>query len=60
VPSQKNPTSASPGSTSTTGKSVVTNLQAIAVRLTLDKTITIRSIYIPPNHQLQFQELINF
>jgi hypothetical protein len=33
-----------------------TNLQAIAVRLTHDKTIT---IYIPPNYQLQSQELID-
>jgi hypothetical protein len=36
-----------------------TTLQAIAVRLTLDKTISICSIYIPPNYQLQFQELMN-
>jgi hypothetical protein len=36
-----------------------TNLQAVAVRLTLDKNITICSIYIPPNYQLQSQELIN-
>ena len=30
-----------------------TNLQAIAVRLSLNKTITLCSIYIPPNYQLQ-------
>ena len=30
-----------------------TNLQAIAVRLTLAKTITICSIYLPPNQQVQ-------
>jgi hypothetical protein len=36
-----------------------TNLQAIAVQLSLNKTITLCSIYIPPNYQLQSQEIIN-
>jgi endonuclease/exonuclease/phosphatase (EEP) superfamily protein YafD len=36
-----------------------TNLQATAVRLSLNKTITLCSIYVPPNYQLQSQELIN-
>ena len=36
-----------------------TNLQATAVRLSLNKTITLCSIYIPPNYQLQSYELIN-
>ena len=36
-----------------------TNLQAIAIRLSLDKTITLCSVYIPPNHQVQTQELTN-
>ena len=33
------------------------NLQAIAVRLTSFKTLTICSLYIPPSHRLCFQDL---
>jgi hypothetical protein len=37
----------------------MTNFQAVAVRLSLNKTITLCSIYIPPNYQLQAQEITN-
>jgi hypothetical protein len=37
----------------------VFNLQAAAVRLSLNKTITLCSIYTPPNYQLQAQEITN-
>ena len=33
-----------------------TNLQAFAIRLSLHKTITVRSVYIPPNYKLQPRE----
>ena len=36
-----------------------TNLQAVAVRLSLYKTITLCSIYIPPKFQLQSFDLTN-
>ena len=34
-----------------------TNLQAVAVRLSLHRTITLCSVYIPPNYKLQPREL---
>ena len=36
---------------------IVTNLQAVAVSVTLDKEITICSVYIPPNFQLETEHL---
>ena len=39
--------------------SLKTNLQAVAVRRSLNKTITLCSIYVPPNFQLQAQEITN-
>ncbi len=34
-----------------------TDLQAVAVRITLDKTITLCSIYIPPNSAISLAQL---
>ena len=34
-----------------------TDLQAVAVRMSLDKTITLCSVYIPPNSTLSLQQL---
>jgi endonuclease/exonuclease/phosphatase family metal-dependent hydrolase len=34
-----------------------TDLQAVAVRITLDKTITLCSVYIPPNSSLSLTQL---
>ena len=39
---------------------LVTNLQAVAVSVTLDKEITICSVYIPPNFHLETEHLDNF
>ena len=36
-----------------------TDLQAVAVRITLDKTITLSSVYIPPNSALGLSQLKN-
>ena len=36
-----------------------TDLQAVAVRITLDKTITLCSVYIPPNSALGLAQLKN-
>ena len=36
---------------------LVTNLQAVAVSVTLDKEITICSVYIPPNFHLETEHL---
>jgi len=36
-----------------------TDLQAVAVRITLDKTITLCSVYIPPNSALSLAQLKN-
>ena len=36
---------------------LVTNLQAVAVSVTLDKEITIGSVYIPPNFHLEMEHL---
>ena len=36
-----------------------TDLQAVAVRITLDKTITLCSVYIPPNSSLSLTQLKN-
>ena len=38
---------------------LATNLQATAVRISLHKTITLCSIYIPPQYKLELQELNN-
>ena len=34
-----------------------TNLQVVAIRLSLHKTITLCSVYIPPSHKRQPREL---
>ena len=34
-----------------------TNLQAVAVRISLDKTITLCSVYIPPNHPVTLNDI---
>ena len=39
---------------------LTTNLQAVAVRLTLHVAVTLCSLYIPPSHNIQQRELINY